>query len=361
MEIAELRDVEVENPLAYICRRLSPSLSETLKIQFMGREAEIIIKRNDWTEINALILLKRMSGFAPEDQNGWNIKRLNYISEFIRPIFSGKEIVARATIVKQLPSNNEYSSCGIVTVGGLNQSKLYRFPGIWIGINGTASRSDAMPVCTFQELQPWLKEQYDLITKSDKITEEEKIDLAGYFLSMGFQCPDLPIAKFHDGWKTYNQITKMSFGEYVFILPNFKGIKDSTTLSKNLLTVTYGINVFGVEKSSFRNDQLWEEDIQRIESPFDPNNKDLDIRSRFDYVFLAICQSWNVPNNEVAKESILSLSEWKPVVTTGKNKFGEDQKEAVMVVINPRKTTKEQIYRKYEKEIKRWVGSTDLF
>ena len=96
------------------------------------------------------------------------------------------------------------------TVGGLKQSIFYRFPGVWLGNNEVVSRNYANPICTYHELMQWLEEQYHLVIESTKITENEKIELASVFYSLGFPCKKLPIANTSEGWKTYEDLVNIS-------------------------------------------------------------------------------------------------------------------------------------------------------
>lgn len=357
--IAELSDVKVENPLAYSCRRLAPSLTEKLTVFFKDNLPEIVTNiGNDWTEIDSLTLLKRISGFSSSEEKGWNIERLKYISEFIRPIFREEnEIIARATIVKQLPANNNYSGHGVVTVGGLKQSIIYRLPGVWLGNNEVVSRDYAKPICTYQELMPWLEEQYNLVIGSDKITEGEKIELASVFYSLGFPSKKLPIANTSEGWKTYDDLVNMKHGDHVLLRFVVNEREDSLKILPNIICSVMGAPVIDIDKERQSQQELWGNDLKKIgeigEVYYD---NQINHRSLFGFTIKAICESWGIDEKEVVKESLVSLTKWMPIIDVYQNKYGEIIKEPVAVIINPKLTTKKKIYKQYENEIKRWIG-----
>lgn len=360
--VAELSDVEVDDPLAYSCRKIAPALSHKLITCYNNGPKEIINSGDDWKEMDSLTLLKRISGFASNEQTGWNIKRLNYISEFLRPIINKKnEIIARATILKQLPSNNDYSGHGVVTVGGLKQSKIYRFPGIWVGSNEVVTRNHATPICSYEELKPWLQEQYELVVNSNKLNENEKVDVAKVFYSLGLPCKKLPIANTSEGWKTYEDISKMDHGDHVLLRFVLKEYEDTGSILPKIICSQMGNTVVGVEANNvFHNEQLWDDELLKIDKEFDTDNNDnLNNRSMLSFTIKAICESWGVEVKDALNESMINMSEWKPIIDVYKNKFGENIKEPVFVIANPRLTTKRKLYKKYESEIKRWIGYTD--
>jgi hypothetical protein len=82
-------------------------------------------------------------------------------------------------------------------------------------------------------------------------------------------------------------------------------------------------------------------------------------RSLFALTVLAICSAWKVPSEEVIKYSMLSITKWAPKMPAYKSKFAGDIVEVVLVIINPRATTRKQIAKKYEREIKEWIGVKD--
>lgn len=359
--VAELSDVEVENPLAYICRRIAPALPYKLTTCMNNSTNTKICLGNDWKEISSLTLLNRISGFS-ENEIGWNFSRLKYISEFIRPIYNIKgEMIARATLVKRLPSNNDYSGCGVVTVGGLKQSKLYRFPGLWVGSNKVVNRNQATPVCTFQELIPWLEEQYDLIIGSSKLTLKEKIEAARVLCSLTIPCEKLPIARTSDGWKTYEEITKMNHGDHVLLRFCFNESEHSLQLLPNIISAEMGALSVHIDNNRNHNhrDSLWIKDLEKFDKEKNSIAKysnTLTHRSVLGYTIKAICESWGVSEQEVINESIVDLTKWQPLIPVYKNRHGDIVKEAVHVITNPKLCNKQLIYKKYEAEIKQWAN-----
>lgn len=357
--VAELSDVEVDDPLAYSCRKIAPSLSHKLITCYNNGPKETINSGDDWKEIDSLTLLKRISGFANSENAGWNIERLKYISEFVRPILNKEnKIIARATILKQLPSNNDYSGHGVVTVGGLKQTKFYRFPGIWLGRNEVVTRNHAIPICNYEELKPWLQQQYELVVNSKKLSENEKIDVAKVFYSLGLSCKNLPIANTSEGWKTYDDLVKMDHGDHVLLRFVLKDYEDTAMILPNIICAQMYVPVVGVENNNgYRNEQLWEEELRELdkEDDIEYDNK-LNHRSMLGFTIKAICESWGIKVQDVINESMINLTEWKPIIDVYKNKFGELIKEPVLVITNPKLTTKKELYKKYDSEIKRWIG-----
>lgn len=357
--VAELSDVTSEDPLSYSCRRIAPALSQKLVTCFNKGPIIEINAGNDWQHIDSNILLKRISGFGPDETEGWNLERLNYISEFVKPIFNKEgNMVARATIVKQLPSNNAYSGYGVVTVGGLNQIKVYRFPGIWVGKNEVVARNSAKPICTYSDLRPWLEEQYNLVVNSVKLSENEKIDIAKSLYALGFPCKKLPIANTSEGWKTYDDLVKMEFGDHVLLRFVVKENESSLNLFPNILYAQMGTPIIDIDRDQiFFHEGLWHKELIELDKANDTGyDNESNHRSMLGFTIKAICESWGIDEKEVVQESMIDLAKWKPIVDTYTNNYGETVKEPVCVIVNPKLSSKKEMYKKYEMGIKRWIG-----
>ncbi|HMI08129.1 MAG TPA: hypothetical protein VK528_11320 [Flavobacterium sp.] len=219
--ISRRNDITVADPLSFACSSIAPSLAENLTTSCQNGPKQVIVRGDDWKSINSVDLLMRISGISMSEGKDQRIQRLFYISDFVRPIYRksnhSEEMIARATILKRLPVNNDYSGRGIVSVGGLTQSILNRFPGIWVGRNEVASRSTAAPICTYEEVYQWLLEQYELIASASKLSEEELIEAAILLCSFGVSCKKLPIAKTSSGWRTYEELVAANHGDHVFV------------------------------------------------------------------------------------------------------------------------------------------------
>lgn len=227
---------EAVDPLAFCLRKICLSLPENLHSVFKNNNKQII-RRNDWKTISNYGLLKRIEGLGEEDDSGLKDEVLQSQSKFVSPIFAEEtgEILGRATIVEPFFSNNNSKGYGIVTVGGLQVSRLYRLPGIWLGYNEVVNRGYAIPICSYKELLNWLNNQYLLISNSKEFDEQQLVKIAQLFLSFGYECKKLPIANTFEGWKTYEEISKMEHGDHVLLRFVVDGKEEGYELFPNII------------------------------------------------------------------------------------------------------------------------------
>lgn len=53
---------------------------------------------------------------------------------------------------------------------------------------------------------------------------------------------------------------------------------------------------------------------------------------------------------------MVQITKWQPIIDAYKDKFGNIIEMPVAIVVNPKRTSKKVIVKKYEKEIKKWIG-----
>ncbi|WP_428331608.1 HD domain-containing protein [Mucilaginibacter sp.] len=359
--VAELGDIEVADPLAYACRRIAPALPVDLVSKFESEQPVRILNANDWRDIEPLTLLNRLSGFGPGTKTGWNFERLTYISRFVSPIYrtDGQELIARATLVKRKPSNNSYSGYGAVTVGGLRQSELSRFPGIWLGKNDVVSRDYALPVCSYAELQPWLARQYELVVADGKLAEGEKIEICALLYSLGFQPRQLPVANSTEGWRTYDELAAMDHGDHVLLRFVVRDDEMAHQILPGILCAQLSAPSHQVDQRRGAGEELWRDETLLLQQGRPQYDNEVNHYSMLGLTIRAIAASWGIPESEVAAESLVTLTKWMPIIDVYRNKHGELIKEPVMVIINPARSNRKTIYKKYEAGIKRWIGLDD--
>ncbi|MEO7048996.1 MAG: hypothetical protein ABI091_27075, partial [Ferruginibacter sp.] len=118
--------------------------------------------------------------------------------------------------------------------------------------------------------------------------------------------------------------------------------------------------VIDIDKERHSQQGLWKNDLEKTGtiSEVDYDNE-LNHRSLFGFTIKAICESWGIDEKDVVKESLVSLTKWKPIMDVYQNKYGETIKEPVAIIVNPKLTSKKKIYKQYEAEIKRWIGISE--
>jgi hypothetical protein len=351
-----------EDSLSILCKALAPAISGNMMSTYLHGSTKKVVNSYDWHELDEFELLKRIYGI---DENGENragaVEYLKFIAQFIKPIVSieNGEIIARATIIrKDSQVTNLFK--GVITVGGLTESSLMLLPGLWIGDNKRVTRDLAVPKCKYSDLLYWLEEQYNLlISFKHQFKQIELYEMASLFFSFGLECKDLPIANTVDGFLTFNDICQMDFGDHVLIRPVIKEYEPKLKTIPGLLYSKFSyfestLNEFG------RTEMLWTSEIEKKFSeiglsPLVIHNP----RSLFCFTILAIAKSWDVPFVDVIKYSFLSITKWQPIINVYQDEMGNYIEEPVLVVINPKLTTRKIIAKKYENEMKKWIGTAD--
>lgn len=226
-----------------VCSIIAPSIEVNLYVQEnYERAPRKIISASDWTSLDSKELCNRILRYS-EDEIKDNTNFLSSIYENIKPLKDAeKKTVARACIA----SNNHKMRVlkGIVTVGGLYSCDMDCVIGIFTGKPNTASRKNAEPIVSIQELHRWATEQSQLVPK---LYSEEKdlAECASIIAAFGGSTANLPIAYSEDGWKSSEQILKWaSVYDEVFLLQDAayheqRRKNDKLKIHKNILVVNF--------------------------------------------------------------------------------------------------------------------------
>jgi hypothetical protein len=145
-----------------ICSFIAPSIEVNLHVQENDeRVPRKIISASDWITLDNMELCNRILNHS-ENEITSSSNFLNAISESIKSLKdANNQIVARACIMPVNRRNRGLN--GIVTIGGLYSCTVRNLVGIFIGKSITASRNDAEPIVSTQELQKWATEQSKLV------------------------------------------------------------------------------------------------------------------------------------------------------------------------------------------------------
>lgn len=240
-----------------------------------------------------------------------------------------------------------------IVVGGLTQGFLSLFPGIWVGENEIISRSYAKPVCTLQELTTWLQAQYELIVSKNPMTEEQSYEVAKICYSLGIESKNLPIATTSKGKKSYVELTKLDFNDFVFLRFKMEN-QDYDVPGKKILP-----NIICIESSrhsiSIMNKSLplWKEEIDSLyKERYNVYNK----LSPYDSLLVqsviqAICVSWELTEQEVLKESLIDQIKGL-LVDVYEDQYGQLTKLPVAVIVNPKKTSLKEVFKKHRQDLR---------
>ena len=194
--------------LEALCEWLCPSIDCNLLAQ-EGKDAEkLVIEAGDWINIDEKTLIRR-TNYAPtvnteiSDEYEINKEFEDSISELknnIRIVCNDRgEPILRACI------RTSYHGNGVVTVGGLRTSSLWKIAGILVGTTTKIARDSSIPIIDEASLAKWASEQAKLINKS---RNDYGTDYAETIRSCGGDVDDLVIAFSKCGWMNYQQIVE---------------------------------------------------------------------------------------------------------------------------------------------------------
>lgn len=229
-----------------VCSTIAPSIEVNLYVQEDDeRSPRKIISASDWISLDSKELCNRILCYSEyEIKDDTNF--LSSIYENIKPLKDAeKKTIGRACIV----SNNHKKRImkGIVTIGGLYSCDIDNIIGIFTGIPNTASRKNAEPIVSIQELHRWATEQSRLVPKLYS-EEEELAECASIIAALGGSTSNLPIAYSEDGWKSSEQILKWaSVYDEVFLLQDAVYYRQKRNnklkINKNILVVNFAMPV----------------------------------------------------------------------------------------------------------------------
>lgn len=243
-----------------ICSFIASSIEVNLYIQ--GNDEVIprkIVSASDWITLSNKELCKRILFNPDETTTIDDTNFLNVLCENIRPLKNTENrIVARACIVSgSLENEMRYSFRSIVTVGGLYSCDMNKTFGIFVGKSNTASRENAEPIVSIQELHRWATEQSQLVTKLHG-KNEDLVACASIIRALGGNTTNLPIAYSENGWKNseeilkwaseYEEITLLQDAAYHLIKEKYNDLR----LNENVLVVEMGVPVALTSKTSFQ-------------------------------------------------------------------------------------------------------------
>ncbi len=197
--------------LAELCRSLAPALDVDLYAK-ENEDQEYGIKADDWMTIDGANLLCRVVRYEnPEVRRDEQmLDEQKKIASNLRMLKNDMgEVVGRACIIPHSwEFRRDYDLSGVVAVGGLEACKLSGVSGIMLGKPLRASRDDAEPLISLEEMQRWAIEQIPLIMSLYADDPSAQADCAHTVHLCGVDTGKLPVAKYHDAWLSVADIVE---------------------------------------------------------------------------------------------------------------------------------------------------------
>lgn len=195
--------------LEALCEWLCPSIDCNLLTQERKEAQKLVIAAGDWINIDEKTLIRRTKSnptvdteISDKSKNNKEFEdRISELKNNMRIVCNEKgEPILRACI------RTSYSlGDGVVTVGGLRTSSLWRIAGILVGTTTKIARDSSIPIIDETSLAKWASEQAKLINKS---RNESITSCAETIRSCGGDVDDLAIAFSKYGWMNYKQIVE---------------------------------------------------------------------------------------------------------------------------------------------------------
>jgi hypothetical protein len=378
---------ELSAALKFVCQTIAPAISTQLSIKYNSNSEEKVIDGNDWLTIDNAALLKRLTGFELNKsefislKNEQVINEINILTSNISPVLNKEgKIIGRATIIPPLeklvrenvegseehivkyikkeftditlaPISNFYS--GILTVNGLWENSGFPFSGIWQANNTKLDRLEASLSLKNSEINDWIEEQSILVLKNPYLDLERKLKAVKLLYSFGSKNKKLPLVMEGNTFISIDEFYDVCRNvDYVFL----------HRIDKLIELKPYFPNVFGVV-GEFENNflsgfegQLENRDFiidtsetNKFWSSYKNNNSS-------NSVFLkktieTICRAWDynfgsVEILDLIRESYVNMD--KKLLTRNIN---PERNSKVALIINPKKTTRDKILRKYKQEL----------
>lgn len=204
------------------CAWLCPTLDVNLYVE--QKTKSLVVGASDWISMQGSKLIRRLLGPSGKKRGSEIATLIKTIEPNLRLIRSTTgEIVGRACVFerKQRKRNygefDEYSSAGIVTIGGFRSCDLSGIFGVLVAKPHTAARNIGVPIAGLEDLQPWASEQARLNFEYSMDSEDQS-EAAAIIRALGGSTQKLHVAEDASGWKSAEDISKEQFDDEILIL-----------------------------------------------------------------------------------------------------------------------------------------------
>jgi hypothetical protein len=190
--------------LQALCAWLAPALDVDLYVEDQAGNHRVVAA-SDWLTIDGSELFRRVSLAVTSPQEG----------QIFGPLFrvlskSSNEILGRAAIIGYGDGyQGQYSSAGVITVGGLRASEVEGVAGIFVGSVTRAARDRAVALADDSVIERWSTEQASLIA-GVVIGPDRKMSCALEIVERGGFPGNLPIAKWCGVFLDYAMLSNLT-------------------------------------------------------------------------------------------------------------------------------------------------------
>lgn len=189
--------------LAFLC----PSLDVDVYFSEEG-DRSAVVKANDWLELTAAELCKRLHIDSRSDRDAGHSNSLAHI-DHLRDIQHDGRVVARAYVhYDYMSTGGQEAIAAVVTDGGLYASTLMHTAGIFIGSTDSLVRDCGIPVVSEESLRQWATEQAVLLAEKYAEDYSRQSDFAQTVCRFGGDIGCLTLSETAEGWKTLDGIAE---------------------------------------------------------------------------------------------------------------------------------------------------------
>ncbi len=315
----------MNDKLAYICRKIAPSINTNLYCKVLEGIEELVINANDWIEIDSTSLLLRMNGYSKNNAPRYLIENALTYSDLIKPIIDleGKTI-ARACISIFEWDENGFRD-GVITCGGLYLNSIRHLSGLFCGQVNGASRNSGEPIAKQDLLRKWASKQAKLImAKFYNVDKKVLCEASAIVHYLGGNTADLPICETHYGWMSYKDLVEKEWPNEVGIVQDAtKSLSNVHTLPPDIISVNVGQPGVGVG--------MYED-----EWPYGSDDDEwFHTYTLKGLVIKALAESWETTLVKVKKSSQFSDDSNEYKMFIGKDNLGNRVIERVSIIRNP--------------------------
>jgi len=260
-----------EHTLPGICGWLCPAIDANLWVE-KGGKGRPVIKVSDWKHLNGSKLLARI-WLSREYSNRANLDIA------LSPINSGGRCVGRACI---LPDSFPR---GVITVGGFRSKEEINIRGILFGRSTTASRMNAEPLVSEEDMARWASEQAARVTSYVK-ERAGQAECAMQIAALGGDVGSLPIARLERSWLNSEQIAEWAAKHRIVYLvkPHNADKCSGSSLKENVLIEADGYEpLVNIDIQDPRWGERWDRGPSEARHP----------------VVRAVAKAWSVTPGEV--------------------------------------------------------------
>ncbi|MEO7993661.1 MAG: hypothetical protein ABI743_04615 [bacterium] len=220
--------------LVYRLTQIAPAMDVNLMCSERGGPEVTVVSANDWIDMDAVALIRRLSGVLPREQASSVPPHMQELGDQMTIIHdeNGKAIGRGALGVTPFnwPNGKMPVTTGVLVVGGLRAAPIHNFTGVLTGTPLRAARDVAKPVTNEKGYAEWASKQALLIAERRHLyhqiygtSKDPRPEFAIQVCALGGDPAQLPVALTKKGWLSWPEIAQEKWPGQITCVLKFAG------------------------------------------------------------------------------------------------------------------------------------------